>query len=147
MVKHFLYTVHVTDRNVPNQHLMPCTYIYIYISLQALNTLWSIDLRDNVFVRIYHILYKISIILMSHVGRSLFFGRASFGVTSCVNTKPLSDNCQVSILCTKGVWLFLCGTALGMTFFILSSYWCDVCEVLGDHPKHYLCNCKDPIEE
>lgn len=141
MVKHFLYSVHVTDRNVPNQHFMPCTYI----PLQALNTLWSIDLRDNVLGYTTY-MYKFSIILMSHIGRSLFFGRALLGWLAVLIPNH-SDNCQVSVLCTKGVWIFLCWTPLGMTFFILSGYWCDVCEVLGDHPTHYLCNCRDPIEE
>lgn len=141
MVKHFLYSVHVTDRNVPNQHFMPCTYI----PLQALNTLWSIDLRDNVLGYTTY-MYKFSLILMSHIGRSLFFGRALLGWLAVLIPNH-SDNCQVSVLCTKGVWIFLCWTPLGMTFFILSGYWCDVCEVLGDHPTHYLCNCRDPIEE
>lgn len=91
-------------------------------------------------------MYKFSIILMSHIGRSLFFGRALLGWLAVLIPNH-SDNCQVSVLCTKGVWIFLCWTPLGMTFFILSGYWCDVCEVLGDHPTHYLCNCRDPIEE
>lgn len=79
---------------------------------------------------------------MLYIGRFLFFGRVLLGWLVVLILDCFLIIVKLVYCVLKGFGFFYVGYFWGWFFL-----WCDVCEVLGDYFKYYLCNCRDFIEE